>query len=139
VHLPQHPFDPAAPAVSAQVPMLIGSTLNEFANEIQNAGIEAITEQDLRTRATAAFGDQAARVLEAYMRAMPGARPSDVYSRIAGATQRLNAIAQATRKHAQGGAPAFSAGSREHILDGRPAFHCAERRSSSTTPNAAQR
>ena len=129
VHLPQHPFDPAAPAVSAQVPMLIGSTLNEFANEIQNAGIEAITGQDLRTRATAAFRDQATRVLEAYMRAMPGARPPDVYSRIAGATQRLNAIAQATRKHAQGGAPAFLYWFtwQTPILDGRPrAFHCAE-------------
>jgi para-nitrobenzyl esterase len=128
-HLPHHPFDPAAPAVSAQVPMLIGTTLNEFANEIQTEGIEALTAQDLRTRATAVYGDQATKVLDAYTKAMPGARPSDVFSRISAAGQRFNAIEQATRKQAQRAAPAFLYWFtwQTPILDGRPrAFHCAE-------------
>lgn len=127
--LPHHPFDPSAPAVSAQVPMLIGSTLNEFANEIQTAGIEAITEQDLRARATAAYGDAAPAVIAAYTRAMPGARPPDVYSRMSAALHRHNAITQATRKQALGAAPAFLYWFvwQTPILDGRPrAFHCSE-------------
>jgi para-nitrobenzyl esterase len=127
--LPVHPFDPAAPAVSAHVPMLIGSTLNEFANEIQTAGIEAITESDLASRATAAFGDAADRVVDAYRRAYPGERPSDTFSRISAAAQRHNAITQATRKAALGAAPAFLYWFtwQTPILDGRPrAFHCAE-------------
>lgn len=127
--LPHHPFDPAAPAVSAQVPMLIGSTLNEFANETQTAGIESITEGDLRARAEAAYGDKAAAVLDAYRRAMPGARPPDVFSRLSAAVQRHNAITQATRKAAQGAAPAFLYWFtwQTPMLDGRPrAFHCAE-------------
>jgi len=127
--VPHHPFDPSAPSVSAQVPMLIGTTLNEFANEIQNAGIEAITEQELRTRATTAFGEHSTTVVDAYTRAMPGARPADVYSRISAATQRFNAITQATRKAAQQAAPAYLYWFtwQTPILDGRPrAFHCAE-------------
>ena len=115
--------------MSAQVPMLIGSTLNEFANEIQTAGIEAITEQEITSRATAAYGDAAARVIDAYRTAYPGERPSDTFSRISAAGQRHNAITQATRKAALGAAPAFLYWFtwQTPILDGRPrAFHCAE-------------
>jgi para-nitrobenzyl esterase len=109
--------------------MLIGSTLNEFANEIQTAGVEAITEQDLRTRAAAAYGDRATTVIEAYTRAMPGARPCDVFSRMSAAVHRPNAITQATRKRALNAAPAFLYWFtwQTPILDGRPrAFHCSE-------------
>lgn len=127
--LPAHPFDPSAPVVSADVPMLIGSTLNEFANEIQREGIEAITEQELVSRATAAYGEAAARVVDAYRRAYPGERPPDTFSRISAAVHRHNAITQATRKAALGRAPAFVYWFtwQTPILDGRPrAFHCAE-------------
>ena len=128
--LPHHPFDPAAPAVSANVPMLIGSTLNEFANAIQTAGVDAITEQDLQARATSAYGDSASRVIDAYRRAMPGSsKPPDVFSRMSAAGQRHNAITQATRKAALGAAPAFLYWFtwQTPILDGKPrAFHCAE-------------
>lgn len=127
--LPAHPFDPTAPAVSADVPMLIGSTLNEFANEIQREGIEAITEQELVSRATAAYGEAAARVVAAYRGAYPGERPPDTFSRISAAVHRHNAITQATRKAAVGRAPAFLYWFtwQTPILDGRPrAFHCAE-------------
>lgn len=128
-HVPHHPFDPVAPAVSADIPMLIGSTLNEFGNEIQTPGVEAITEQELQARATAAYGGQGAQAVAAYRRAMPGARPSDVFSRMSAAAQRHNAIVQATRKRALGAAPAFLYWFtwQTPILDGRPrAFHCSE-------------
>ena len=41
--LPHHPFDPAAPAISAQVPMLIGTTLNEFTTTLNHPELEAMT------------------------------------------------------------------------------------------------
>jgi len=128
-HVPSHPFDPSAPAVSAQIPMLIGTNLNEFANEIQTPGVEAVTEQELTARTSAAYGEHAARVVEAYRLAMPGAKPSDIFSRISAASQRHSAIMQATRKRALGSAPAFLYwfAWQTPILDGRPrAFHCAE-------------
>ena len=34
--LPHYPFDPAAPAISANVPMLIGTNENEFVNGVDN-------------------------------------------------------------------------------------------------------
>jgi para-nitrobenzyl esterase len=129
--LPHHPFDPTAPAISAGVPMLIGSTLNEFANAIQSSwlGLDDLTDAALRERASAAYGEAGARVIDAYRAAHPGATPGDLFSRISAAVHRHNAITQATRKAAQHAAPAFLYWFvwQTPILDGRPrAFHCAE-------------
>ncbi len=129
--LPHHPFDPAAPAVSAGVPMLIGSTLNEFANEIQSSwlGLDSLTEATLKERAAAAFGDAGGRVIDAYRAAHHDARPADLFSRMSAAVHRHNAVTQATRKAAQNAASAFLYWFvwQTPILDGRPrAFHCSE-------------
>ncbi len=46
--LPNHPFDPGAPALSADIPMIIGTTLNEFVTAINHPEFEAMGEADLR-------------------------------------------------------------------------------------------
>ncbi len=128
---------PAAPPVRPGGARRLGARpdadrhdLNEFANEIQTPGIEAITEQELRARASAAYGEQGrARGRGLSPRDAGGARPADIFSRISAAAQRHNAIVQATRKRALGAAPAFLYWFtwQTPILDGRPrAFHCAE-------------
>ena len=39
--LPAHPFDPAAPEVSASVPLLIGTNLNEGVHGCDNPDVDA--------------------------------------------------------------------------------------------------
>ncbi len=128
--LPAHAFDPAAPAISANIPMLIGTTINEFTTAMGNPELEALTEAELKTRIAATHGAKAEKLIEAFRRAHPKAKPVDILSFIAttGAT-RQNAITQATRKAAQNAAPAFLYlfAWQTPVLDGRPrAFHCAE-------------
>ena len=78
--LPGQPFDPAAPSVSADVPILIGGTKDESAiflapdDAVWN---RTVTEDDLRKRIAAVAGDAADSLLAYYKRRDPAASPSD--------------------------------------------------------------
>jgi para-nitrobenzyl esterase len=127
--LPNHPFDPGAPALSADIPMIIGSTLNEFVTALNHPEFEALTEADLQKRVSEIYGDKAMSVIGAFRERTPRAKPFDIWSRIAAAGVRGSAIEQAKLKAAQGRAPAYLYWFtwQTPILSGRPrAFHCAE-------------
>lgn len=127
--LSQHPFDPAAPAISAHVPMLIGTNLNEFTTGINNPKVDALTEEELAQRVAEMYGDRSRQIVAAYRRANPEAKPFDILSFISTVPTRQNAVAQAELKAAQGTAPAYVYlfTWQTPVLDGRPrAFHCAE-------------
>jgi len=78
--LPNHPFDPAAPAVSDDVPIMIGGTKDESAiflapdDAVWN---RTVTEDDLGKRIASVAGDAADRLLAYYKRRDPAAAPSD--------------------------------------------------------------
>ncbi len=127
--LPNHPFDPAAPAISADVPMIIGTTLNEFVTAINHPEFEAMSEADLEKRVREIYGDRAGSVIGAFRQRTPRAKPFDIWSHIAASGVRGSAIEQAKLKAAQGRAPAYLYWFtwQTPILSGRPrAFHCAE-------------
>jgi para-nitrobenzyl esterase len=127
--LPAHPFDPQAPALSAEVPMIIGTTLNEFVTAINHPEYEDMTPAELEKRVNAMYGDQAAEVLAAFRRRTPAASPFDLWSHIGASSVRDAAIAQAKAKAALGGAPAYLYWFtwQTPVLNGRPrAFHCSE-------------
>jgi len=78
--VPQHPFHPAAAAVSANVPLMLGHTRTELTFNVNaNAPELSLSEDGLRTRIDGLLGESAAPVLSAYRRANPGATPSDLY------------------------------------------------------------
>ncbi|OYY89920.1 MAG: carboxylesterase [Sphingomonas sp. 28-66-16] len=127
--LPTAPFGPDAPEMTADVPMIIGTTLNEFATAINHPEYEAMTMDDLRGRLAAMFPDRADAVLAAFRQRTPQASPFDLWSRIASAPMRRGAIDQAASKAVQRRAPAYLYWFQwqTNVLDGRPrAFHCAE-------------
>ncbi len=127
--LPHHPFDPSAPTISSNVPMLIGSVLNEFVTGIGNPDAFAMSEAKMKERVKALHGDRCDAVINAYRKANPQARPFELLSRISAAPTRQNAVTQAERKTELGGAPAYVYwfAWQTPILDGRPmAFHCSE-------------
>jgi len=127
--LPAHPFDPSAPALSADVPMIIGTTLNEFVTAINHPEYELMTDPDLEQRVKGLFGDQTPSILAAFRARTPRAKPFDLWSRIAASSVRDNAVKQAAAKAAQGRAPAYLYWFtwQTPILNGRPrAFHCSE-------------
>jgi para-nitrobenzyl esterase len=127
--LPDHAFDPVAPAQSAKVPLMVGTVLNEFTTALGNPALEQMTNEELLKRVSEQYKDRAGEIIKVFRDAHPGAKPLDLFSRISAARVRQNAVTQAARKAAQGAAPAYLYWFtwQTPILDGRPrAFHCAE-------------
>jgi para-nitrobenzyl esterase len=111
--LPRHPFDPDAPPVARDKPLIVGWLDREaafFAWTDHDADAFRLTDEDLRKRLAPFAPDAAAidRIVAAYRSDRPGADPSDLWlavdsERIMGA----GSIAIAERKAAQGGAPVY--------------------------------
>jgi para-nitrobenzyl esterase len=128
-NLPAHPFDPHASILSVDVPMIIGSTLNEFITAINHPEYEQMTETELEQRVREIYAERTPKVIAAFKQRSPHASAFDLWSRIGTASVRQAAIAQATAKAALGKAPAYLYWFtwQTPILSGRPrAFHCAE-------------
>ncbi len=107
-----HPFDPAAPAVSANVPLLIGTCETETAFDFSlNPKNFALNADEARARVKFLLGlDDAATdvMLAAYKRTHPNATPSELVIYIfSDYKYRQNDIKAAERKAAQGAAPAY--------------------------------
>lgn len=127
--LPEHPFDPKASEISADVPMIVGTTLNEFVTAINHPEYEAMTETEVAQKVESLFPGQSGSIIAAFRERTPNAKPFDLWSHIGASTVRENAIKQCTAKAALGKAPAYLYWFwwQTPILDGRPrAFHCSE-------------
>ena len=127
--LPRHPFDPDAPPISAQVPMMVGTVLNEFLSGINHPEYEMMAEDEVKERVGKLYGEKSGQIIAAFRSAHPKEKPFDILSRIQAATVRQGAVTQCERKAAQGAAPAYLYWFtwKTPVLDGRPrAFHCAE-------------
>ncbi|HVS64589.1 MAG TPA: carboxylesterase/lipase family protein [Thermoanaerobaculia bacterium] len=103
--LPRHPFEPDAPEISRDVPMIIGFTLDDAALSLTNFDLDEAGLADAVRRLT---GDRTDEILAAYREAYPDAPPYLVQSRIVTDSRfGRGALLQAERKAQQGGAPAY--------------------------------
>ena len=103
--LPRHPFDPDAPAISADVPMIISTVLDEAALALSNFDLD---EAGLKKYVQGIAGDKADRVLKLYRSWYPTTSPYLIQARIAtDRSFRSNAVKQAERKSALSKAPAY--------------------------------
>ncbi len=112
--LPRNPFDPDAPAQSANVPMLIGTngTESSLLLGLSDPALFSLSEADMRSRLkTYLHLDDDVKldsIIATYQKDRPGASPSEIYFAITtDRMMRMNAITQAERKAAQGAAPAY--------------------------------
>ncbi len=103
--LPHHPFDPAAPAESADVPVIIGTTLDDAALSMTNFNLD---EAGLKAQLQSQLGANADRVYALYRDAYPKVTPYLIQARIATDRGfRRSAFKQAELKTTQGRAPAY--------------------------------
>jgi para-nitrobenzyl esterase len=114
--LPHHPFDPTAPSISANVPLLVGTTQDENRLELWNmvpfGKPDALTWDEAKLRqelkVLGASDEALETLIRSYQSRRPGISPGDIYFEIkTDATYRANAIVQAERKDAQKAAPVF--------------------------------
>lgn len=127
--LPRQPYDPDAPAQSVGIPLLVGTTLNEFVAATNHPEFMEMTDDVLRKRVQSVFPDNADKVIAAAKEVYPNAIPFQLWSVIAVSSVRGSALHQARLKVAQGGAPAYcyQFAWQTPVLNGRPmAFHCSE-------------
>jgi para-nitrobenzyl esterase len=104
--LPRQPFDPDAPPVSADVPMIVGSVLDERAYRMGNFDLDAA---GLERFAQSRLGPKWAERLRLYREDDPKATPFVLQARIdTDLTFRRAWWAQAERKARQGAAPVYS-------------------------------
>jgi para-nitrobenzyl esterase len=80
--IPAHPFHPTASAVSADVPVMLGSTRTELTSSADEQAF-SLSEDGMRGRIHDLLGDHAASVIDVYRKSNPGATPSDIYFLIA--------------------------------------------------------
>jgi para-nitrobenzyl esterase len=103
--IPQNPFEPSAPDVSKNVPMIIGTMLGDSALSMSNYDLD---EAGLKEWAMKRFGAETDTVLAAYRRAYPAVSPYFLETRIdTQMDRRARALHQADRKSEQGGAPVW--------------------------------
>jgi para-nitrobenzyl esterase len=99
--LPRQPFDPSAPAMSADIPLLIGGTREEsgyFLADDDEVWHGRVTEEALRRRVAALAGAEADRVLAAYASGSPGDR---LIAALTGSNFWVRTVMLAERKSAQ--------------------------------------
>ena len=106
IALPRHPWSPYAPAVSADVPMIVSSVLDERAYRM---GDFAMDEDGLLAFARERLGDRARQAIAAYRDEDPDAKPFLIAARLdSDLTFRKGAFAQAELKARQGGAKVWT-------------------------------
>jgi para-nitrobenzyl esterase len=115
--LPRHPFDPDAPATSADVPMLVGTNGDESRTLLglfdpAFPALFSLNEADMRTKLKAHLqvtdDSKLDSLIAPYRKNRPNATPSDIFFAITTDSMfRMDAITQAERKAAQHAAPVY--------------------------------
>jgi len=109
--LPHHPFDPEAPAISKNKPLIVGSNRDEtnfFFMQNHSTDVYELTDATLKERLAKELGADSEAVLDAYRKSRPEASAPDLYVAITTARMiGLGAITIAERKFAQHAAPVY--------------------------------
>ena len=107
--IPSHPWDPAAPALSANIPLMIGyARTEETLYDRPTPETLALDEAGLRTRASQRLGGDPQKAIDAFRKAHPDATPWDLWILIATDHPRgTYARETAKRKSVQAAAPAY--------------------------------
>jgi len=127
--LPAQPFDPAAPALADDIPLLVGGTKEEsgfFLADDDEVWHRHLSEDSLRARIAAVAGADAGRVIDLYRTLDPeGNREDQLIAALTGSNFWIRTVLLAERKAARLAAPvyAYSLDWRSPACDGRLKAH----------------
>lgn len=128
VLLTHHMKDPQSLALSANIPLIIGSTKNEFMNSLRNPALKKANEAEVKEFLKKTWGDKTDAYIAAVKKAYPtDTRPNDLCD-IDGFF-RPGMVAQANAKSSAGSAPVFMYlfTWQSPVMDGTyKAIHCIE-------------
>lgn len=109
--LPDHPFEPGAPEISKNKPLIVGWNEDEyifFAMSGNDREAFNISDNQLKERLQKKFQEHANTILKTYLSANPGKTPTEINIAIQSVLiMGLGSIRIAERKSIQGAAPAY--------------------------------
>jgi para-nitrobenzyl esterase len=123
--LPAQPFDPVAPELSADIPLIIGDMKDETASFLaadDRVWSRTLTEEQMREHVAAIAGADTGRVLELYQRLYPGLNPAERLIAITtDCNFRIRSLVLAQRRAAKARGPVwmYSFEWETPVLDGR--------------------
>lgn len=133
-YVPVHPVSPEFAAQSKEIPLMIGTVLNEFATIITNAPLalemnnkNTWSAEQAQAELSKKYGDKAEAIGKAFLAAYPDKKLAD--ASFLDALVRPNTLAAAQLKADQQGAPVYSYmfTYESPVMDGvGMAWHCAE-------------
>jgi para-nitrobenzyl esterase len=107
-----HPWDPAAPAISADVPMMIGTCRTELSNQLGSADESTFALDDaalVERLARFVPGEDVQGLIDLFRRHSPGALAPEIFFKITTARGYwLDSLIQTERKAALGRAPVYA-------------------------------
>ncbi len=109
--LPRQPFDPVAPDVMRDIPLIIGDMKDEMASFLATDDLvwhRTLSEAQLFDRVHAIAGNDTDRVIETYRRLYPGASPADrLIVTTTDSNFRIRSLTLAQRRAATATAPVW--------------------------------
>ncbi len=109
--LPSHPFDPVAPKISKDKPLMVGWNEDEytfFAWERKDTEFAKLTFETLPERLEPQYGEDTKKIIETYRKSRPNASAPDIFIAISSITMMgLGSVEIAEKKAAQQGAPVY--------------------------------
>jgi para-nitrobenzyl esterase len=111
VALPNNPFDPTAPVISKDKPLIVGWNEDEytfFAWERKDVETFKLDFEGVQKRLESQYGDDASKIITAYRKARPEAGAPDIFVAVSSITMMgLGSVEIAEKKTKQGGAPVY--------------------------------
>ncbi len=123
--VPRHPFDPNAPHVSADIPLLVGDTKDEaslFLAQDDRVWNGTLTADEFRSSVAKVAGDETDRVVDTYERLLPGASPAErLIAALTDGNFRIRSLTMAQRRAHEAAAPTwmYSFAFESRAFDGR--------------------
>jgi len=106
--LPTQPFEPGAPAISEDVPVIVGYTRTErTVYDVDSPTFGKLDEEGLLKNAKRGVGDAAPDVVASYRKKYPKASPYDLSTYIGTDIQAMSSIRLAERRAALGKGPTY--------------------------------
>ena len=103
--LPSHPWDPTAPEVSAYIPIIVSTTLEDAALALTNFDLD---ETGLKAALNQRYAGKGDEIVALYRKHYPKKSPYLIQAQVGtDAGFRRSAVTQAERKSAQGKAPVY--------------------------------
>lgn len=109
--LPNNPFDPSAPMISKDKPLLVGWNEDEwafFAWERKETDFAKYDFEALHKKFEPTYGENTKKIIDTYRKERPNASPADIYIAISSITMMgLGSVDITEKKAKQGGANVY--------------------------------